>query len=625
MPTFSSDNQPPILALLIEDSEADADLFQEMLCSDNATSIVSEWASTLKSGLKLAEQKRFDVILLDLSLPDSFSLSTLKKTLAAVQDVPIIIMTGLADQELGLLAVKEGAQDYLIKGQVNTDVIHRAIRYAIERKKAELFTKQSAADAVESEARLRLALKSSQLEPWIWQANKSCPDFDNQFATLFGGSAPASYDDFISRVHDSDRLQVQAAIKAARNTTVADLETEFKVVWPDESIHWIRMLGQTTYDDTGKPIKMTGVYKDTTKSKDAQEAARKLALLEQKDEFMALLAHDLRNPIVGTSRILSHILAHVKDLPNNVRDWLSDICLSQQTLLQLINNVMDSYRLETEKQSLYCTETSLRTFIESTVAELKPLAEWNKLSLTFSIADLQNVAADSLAMHRVLSNLVSNALKFTPAGGKIDISAFDQDGFATIQVRDTGAGIEAENVVNIFDRFFQSRGEHRATGSGLGLYLCKKLMESQNGTITCQSVVGKGTVFEIKLPYFRECGDLQWQAILVVSQRQEETEAHLANICFHSGIAFDIVPDAATAVLYAKTGKYKVAFVDVETPGEGSLRVAVAVKDLNLDLPIIGYGDGDKLQLILNSSAFNKVIGPTLEIADIKQGLGIAV
>lgn len=618
MSIIELDESNSISALLIEDNEDDADLLRERLSMVGATHISIEWAGTLKQGLERLERQKFDVLLLDLSLPDSFSIDTLKKCRATVPDVPIIIMAGMADQELGLLAVKEGAQDYLVKGQVGADSIHRVIRYAIERKKIELLLQQSAMQSIESEAKLRLAMASSQLAPWLWQLDQALPEFDDRSATVFGGMKFDSLEAFLQVIHESERAIVAEAIELARIDGAQDLEIEFRVVWPDQSQHWIRMLGQRIADVDSAPRKLAGICKEITRSKEQEDAVRRLALLKQKEEFMALLAHDLRNPIVGTNRILSHIIGSVKDLPPRVKAWLADVYTSQQSLLQLINNVMDSYRLDSQQGALFCTETSVQSIVETIVAECKLLAEWNNLTISSKIQSANRVAADSQAMHRVLGNLINNAIKFTPAGGTIEVNAFDQDDVVVIEVKDSGAGIESTLVEKIFEPFFQTRVEHRASGTGLGLHLCKMLLEAQGASISCQSSLGKGTTFSIKLPRFNEAEDLQSHAVLIVSHDCDGMRSKLAQIFTSAELEYDVVPDQATAFLYAKTGTYAAIFIEIGLSEDDDIATAKGIRGVDAVTPIFGYGNSLKNDSVANAG-FEAFCGQSLGRTEIEK------
>ncbi len=623
----SSDSNYPnaIAALLIEDSESDADLLRERLNSLGGVKVTIDWADCLKNGLALLKVKHFDVLVLDLSLPDSFSIETLKKARAAVPELPIIIMTGLADQELGLLAVKEGAQDYLVKGQVGTESIHRVMRYAIERKKVESLLQKTAAQALESEAKLLLAMKASQVVPWIWHLDQDCPEFDDRDGTVFGGNVPKSLVAFLDVVHEVDAPAVRDSLCSTRSDSRGELKLEFRVLWPDTSVHWIRMLGQRISDHEVAPGKVAGVCKDISVAKEQELTARRMELLKQKEEFMALLAHDLRNPLVGTSRILSHMLSNSKAITADERSWLADIFTSQQSLLQLINNVVDSYRLDSKQQALYCTETDVVTLIESIVAECRPLAEWNNLRLTFSVTSTHTVAADSQAMHRVFGNLISNSIKFTPSGGTIEISAVDQNDSVLIQVKDSGIGIESSLVDKIFEPFFQTRLEDRAKGSGLGLHLCKNLIESQNGSITCRSTPGVGTVFEIKLPRFSVEADSQALPVLILSHAMEETHRTLIQAFQNSDLQIDVVPDRATALLYAKTGNYAAIFLEIGHATADDFVTAGAIKRLAANTPIFGYGNVAHCATALAEAGFHSYVGEALGRQQIEESCALAL
>ena len=152
-------SRPTFRVLLIEDSDSDADLIQVFLAQVRSADYIVEWADTLADGIARVEAGEFDVILLDLSLPDSFGMDTCKQAHAAAPHVPIIVLTGLDDEDAALGAIKVGAQDFLVKGKIDGDVLSRGIRYAIERQKTQ-------AEVQEKTERLRLI--SEQLPAVIW-------------------------------------------------------------------------------------------------------------------------------------------------------------------------------------------------------------------------------------------------------------------------------------------------------------------------------------------------------------------------------------------------------------------------------------------------------------------------
>jgi response regulator RpfG family c-di-GMP phosphodiesterase len=159
-------NDKRIKVLLIEDNPGDARLIQEMLSEDSHHVFELVHANQLSKGFECLEQSSVDVILLDLGLPDSQGIDTLNALLSKTQQISIIVQTGLADEELALKAVKAGAQDYLIKGQIDSRLLSRSIRYAIERKKMteELCNTRDYLQKLNDELERRVAERTAHLE-----------------------------------------------------------------------------------------------------------------------------------------------------------------------------------------------------------------------------------------------------------------------------------------------------------------------------------------------------------------------------------------------------------------------------------------------------------------------------
>ena len=496
-----------IRALLIEDSSTDADLLQEVLENQKGQKVDVRWAERLEDGFRQLETERFDVILLDLSLPDSSTSDTLRRTLAKVPNIPIIIFTGLDDHEAGLAAVKNGAQDYLVKGQPNGESIYRAMLYAIERKRLEqLVCKsvaqalESGADAHEAQANLAIALHASKTGVWLWNFENNRHEWDEQASSILGVKG-TTHHEFLQLIHPDDKDSVDDTFDSCLRGKL-DCNVEYRVVWPDGSIHWVAATGKTFFDEAASPVRMTGICREITSNKQQEEAAKRLALLEQRHEFVALLAHDLRNPIIGSNRVLELMrTGTLGPLSGEQTELLAQICSSNQSLLLMINNVMDSYRLEEGGEHFEYCNLSLKNLISSCVSEVATIAEASSIKVIVSVQPMKDALADHLAMRRVLCNLLSNAIKFTPTGGTIEVFAGDRNGQALLEVRDSGPGIQPDDLESIFERFFQTKTKHRATGLGLGLYLCRRLVSAQNGTIACHSQLGHGTTFEVTLPY----------------------------------------------------------------------------------------------------------------------------
>jgi len=592
-----------IRALLIEDNPDDADWLKQALAKSLVSNVDLVCLRTLPDGIEELGRREYDVVLLDLLRSDLVSFEGLHRLRAAMPRVAIIILTGLEDQEVALTSLKNGAQDYLNKGKPSGESIYRAMRYAIERKRSEEMildamqeAQKSASAAHEVQAKLELALKASETGVWSWDIFSDHLELDDQVLKAFGLKSSffgTNHELFLDRIHAKDRPLVDAAFGACRKGK-ADFDVEYRVVWPDGTTHLLSMMGCAVFDLSGAPNRIAGVCRDVTKSKQQEQDSRRLALLEQRQEFIAMLAHDLRTPILGCQRIMSLMIdGSLGALTESQVDLLSKMSDSNQSMLLMIGNVLDSYRFEAGAESVVCTEMDLQSLILSCLVELAPLAQKNDISLVHKVSKTKTVLADQIAMRRVVCNLVSNAIKFTPAGGSIEIKVVDRQGRAILQVKDTGVGMSVEEMSNLFQRFWQARGQYRARGLGLGLYLCRHLVEAQSSTILCQSEVGKGTTFEVSLPY----ATFTPPRILIVDDTPISGML-LRRFLEKLSIIADTVTGGEEALEKIRTTKYSAIFVDLMMPGMDGFSTASAMRAAGVDTPLLAYSAQTMLENI---------------------------
>jgi two-component system, sensor histidine kinase and response regulator len=355
--------------LLVEDSMPDARYVQELL--SNRKYIVAH-ASNLAQAQSEVSMKAnsFDVVLLDLSLPDGKGLQTFSSMIEQAPKMPILILTGLDDEDLALQAVKLGAQDYILKKELNEYSLSRAIRYAIERKSTE-------------------------------------------------------------------------------------------------------------------------------------ENSKRLAVLEQREEFMATLTHDLKNPLIGANYVLGMMADQVLGVVTEEQaDLLQQVRDSNKLLLSMIQNLIEVYKFEKDGSAVYLENINLRDIISTCLLDIAPIARNRDINLETNFPEqIREVRADANAIHRVVQNLLDNALKFTPTGGRIAISISPTNGHVKMDIKDSGPGISPEEQTLLFQRFSQGKiGRKFTPGTGLGLYLCKQIIDAHGGTINCTSTEGSGTTFEVILP-----------------------------------------------------------------------------------------------------------------------------
>jgi len=238
--------------------------------------------------------------------------------------------------------------------------------------------------------------------------------------------------------------------------------------------------------------------------------SRQLELASQhKSEFLANMSHELRTPlnaVIGFSEVLSDRM--FGELNEKQDEYLKDIHASGQHLLSLINDILDLSKIEAGRMELEPTDFDLRTAIENALTLVRERAGRRGIALHQMVDQrLGHIRGDERKIKQVLLNLLSNALKFTPEDGRIDVRAGLVDSMAEISVTDNGVGIAPEDQGAIFEEFRQvGTAEKRAEGTGLGLTLCRKFVELHGGRIWVHSQVRAGSSFTFVIPVRRDEG-----------------------------------------------------------------------------------------------------------------------
>jgi len=245
------------------------------------------------------------------------------------------------------------------------------------------------------------------------------------------------------------------------------------------------------------------------RTRELKRAVRELKTLNHlKTQFLANMSHELRTPlhsIIGFSEMLYDGL--YGELNPMQKDYIAIVLNSARNLLQIISDILDISCIERDKIVLYKEEVAMEDLIKSVVTIMKPQAEEKGLNLlTKTAAGLPRIYLDPSRIKQVLSNLLSNSIKFTPEGGAITVEAFQQGDEIGVAVSDTGIGIKEEHQKNVFNEFYQCEDPYkrRFEGVGLGLPLSKKLVELHHGRIEMESTYGAGTKITFFLPLLRE-------------------------------------------------------------------------------------------------------------------------
>ncbi|MBD2328026.1 hybrid sensor histidine kinase/response regulator [Alkalinema sp. FACHB-956] len=263
---------------------------------------------------------------------------------------------------------------------------------------------------------------------------------------------------------------------------------------------------------TVSPGRLRQVFQNVLRVYHAEKAAelanrQREELLQQKEEFISRMTHDLQTPLVAANRMLQLMQEDAfGDVPEKVKQRMNVIIRSNEDLLQMVRNIVEAYTYDANAKQFNLIPFEMTELIDEIIQELSSLANAKSLKLKAVLVDSEmpqasfGIQGDRLELKRLLTNLVGNSLKFTDRGSvTIQITAATPEiPWLTIQVQDTGSGIAPEDQPMLFERF--RRGQHKRSNSGLGLYLCRQIVEAHGGQISVESQQGSGSTFTVKLP-----------------------------------------------------------------------------------------------------------------------------
>ncbi|MFH1221352.1 MAG: ATP-binding protein [Candidatus Eisenbacteria bacterium] len=480
-----------IKILLVEDNPGDARLIREMLADAPELDFNLELAGCLGDGLKALRALDVHLILLDLELPDSHGVATFLRLHAEAPHLPVIVLTGLDDKTMAVKAVRAGAQDYLVKGQTDRQLLVRSLGYAIERHYGLEALRRQADELASKERQLKTVIDSN--------ADGIVVIDEDGIVRLANPAAEAILDKRSSELQGADFGYPVTSSCAA----------EIDIVLPNRELRTVEMhVVETEWN--GKPAYIAALRDITGHKRMLVELERmRIEQLRIKDQFLSDVSHELRSPLAAIHQFLGILLDGIAgDLSDLQREYLEIVSRNVNQLRKMIDDLLLVARSREGKVTISSLRISLPDIISAITGTFRTPADEKGIVLQMDLAqDLPFCYADPLRVREILTNLLDNALKFTPRGGSIRIGAdvFGEDPtYICASVADTGIGISPEDMDRIFGCFCQLDEDEDCSrkGLGLGLYICKELVERQGGRIWAGSEPGQGSTFFFTIPVF---------------------------------------------------------------------------------------------------------------------------
>ncbi|ABA58172.1 PAS/PAC sensor hybrid histidine kinase [Nitrosococcus oceani ATCC 19707] len=534
---------PKINLLLIEDNPGDVRLVQLALQEVTGVKFETTAVERLSQALSLLEHQQFDAILLDLTLPDCHGLHTFSQVKEAAPQLPIVVLSGLSNEELAIEAVKLGAQDYLVKGQSNNQLAGRALRYAVERKQTETVLRQ-ARDELEqriAERTAHLKKANCQLQQEILQRKRTEALLrkERDFSSMILDTA-----DVLVVILNSQGQIVRLNRAFQKISGYPSEEAQGRYLWeltyfPDQikkdtreklkqwqtpntpkkhESYWQAKTGEryliawsstALFAPSGALdyVIYTGI--DITEQRQAEDLARQRLLelahisrLSTLGEMAAQIAHELNQPL-GAITTYSDICLRTLEPQTSKHQPLRDILEEIATQAERGGKIIRHLRNLIHKKEQRWASLAINELIRETVGIMQAEARWQNITIKLDLqTSLPSITADSLLLQQVFLNLMRNAFDAmiaNPCNGDRQIrikTSWIKKTAIEIQIQDTGPGLPDNLKQKIFEPFFTTKTE----GMGMGLPICQSIIEAHGGWLLATDNKHGGAVFQLRLP-----------------------------------------------------------------------------------------------------------------------------
>ncbi len=469
----------------------------------------------------------------------------------------------------------------------------------------------------ETRDRLEVAVDAAGLALWDWQLPATQVFLTARWGEMLGDVAMDGYWDtpgLLERVHPDDGRRVQAVVRALldgkQRRAVAQYRVRTATGWL-----WIESHGVVAeHDSKGRPLRLMGTHADISERKRVeQEGLQARQEAEQasraKSEFLANISHEVRTPLnalMGLTRLLMD-----SPLNGEQKSWLNLMDSSAHALLAMLDDVLDLSRIEAGKLRIEQVRFNPLDTLNEVSALYAEQARAKPLTWELHTAPglPQQILGDPGRLRQVLGNLLSNALKFTPRGGHIRISAQalpakgSGSGLLQLQVQDSGIGISPRQQATIFDAFTQADAStaRRFGGSGLGLAICSRLVKLMGGGIELQSALGQGSTFTVTLPLVEasttdqaplsapmELSEVQQAGqrfaglCVLVAEDHPVNELLMNQLLQRLGCTVRNARDGEQAVEQWAQGGVDIVLMDVQMPGSNGLEATRRIRELEI-------------------------------------------
>jgi PAS domain S-box-containing protein len=559
-------------------------------------------AETIDHGLDLAMENNIDCIFLDYYFPEKNGIDFIRSYTEFRGNASIIMVTSQDDANMAVECMKMGASDYLTKNHITPASINKSLNYVLKLKNVQDNAAKTEQALLESELKLKSIIARSPIILFNIDSTGKITLFRGKATNCLILKPEEVIGQNISDVWKSLPIKYDDYLKACKEE-----QLQFKA---EINNHFFDVNYIPVKNELKKLTGIMGVAIDITSFK-KNEAELKSAIVESeasskiKEQFLANMSHEIRTPIHGIISLTQFIMN--TSLTSDQINYLELIKKSADTLLVIVNDILDLSKIDSGKMTFEEVPFNLKDTIQTSVAAFIPKTIEKNIQIRTHLSNElpEYISGDPVRLTQIINNLLGNAVKFTEKGYvSIGASIKENNGEYSIiefTIRDSGIGIPPHKIGSIFESFTQAGSDitRKYGGTGLGLNITKQLVEKQNGTIQVESLLDAGTTFIISIPY--KIIDEKQLTINPIITKTEQTitkelsilvaEDHdinrfiIAKMLNEWGFKHDFATTGTEAVDLASKKVYDLILMDVEMPDMNGYKATEIIRS-ELNAPI---------------------------------------
>jgi CheY-like chemotaxis protein len=593
--------------LLVEDNPGDVELIKIYLKEGIVKHRLFQ-AVSLGDAFEIIRDNDIHLALLDLSLTDSSGFKTLSTFIDKCPQVPTVVLTGYNNEIVGNQAIKAGAQDFLIKGQIEAKTLGRTIRYALQRHRTQLRLEEAFKSIAQSEKRYAEAQEMAHFGNWVLDIIKGDMTWTDEVFRILGyipQSISPTMSDYLRYVHREEKNDVESFLEnAAKDGQLHKMEHRIMVGHTQKHI---ALQARVNYDEVTEKLQLVGSIQDITERKvNEQLLAEKnisKGTSKVRESVLADTSFLIRTPLSSVVNLL--YLLENTGLNLQQRELYDNLKISVEDLSLMINNLLNFSVLVSDNIKVESSEVQIKELLQGVYKtfQLKLQESKTEVKLIYPEIVAQKIFSDGQKITLVLHNLIENAIKFSPQGGTVQVTAnlqpFDETTAQLfLQVEDNGVGMSTQKIKSLLDveKMLSTNNEQVEVGKSqpLGLAIVVKLLQLISGKIVVDSTEGKGSIFTVTIPVKikqkREEGKLQLDRplrILLVEDHflnQMATKKILTN--WSKFVTVDVADNGEIGVAKFEKQLYDVILMDIQMPKMDGIEASKIIRKSST-VPII--------------------------------------